>query len=191
MEYFAHETAVIDDGCQIGAGTKIWHFSHLMPGCQLGKNCNIGQNVVISPQVVLGHNVKVQNNVSIYTGVTCEDDVFLGPSMVFTNVINPRSAVNRRDNYLQTRVGKGASIGANATIVCGHNIGAYAFIGAGAVVTKPVPDFALVVGNPARQIGWMSEFGHRLQFDTDGRATCPESGQKYQLSNAIVTRIHE
>ncbi len=191
MEYFAHETAVIDDGCQIGAGTKIWHFSHLMPGCQLGKNCNIGQNVVISPQVVLGHNVKVQNNVSIYTGVTCEDDVFLGPSMVFTNVINPRSAVNRRDNYLRTHVGQGASIGANATIVCGHNIGAYAFIGAGAVVTKPVPDFALVVGNPARQIGWMSEFGHRLQFDTDGRATCPESGQKYQLSNAIVTRIHE
>ncbi len=191
MEYFAHETAVIDAGCQIGAGTKIWHFSHLMPGCQLGKNCNIGQNVVISPQVVLGHNVKVQNNVSIYTGVTCEDDVFLGPSMVFTNVINPRSAVNRRDNYLRTHVGQGASIGANATIVCGHNIGAYAFIGAGAVVTKPVPDFALVVGNPARQIGWMSEFGHRLQFDTDGRATCPESGQKYQLSNAIVTRIHE
>jgi UDP-2-acetamido-3-amino-2,3-dideoxy-glucuronate N-acetyltransferase len=162
-----------------------------MPGCQLGKNCNIGQNVVISPQVVLGHNVKVQNNVSIYTGVTCEDDVFLGPSMVFTNVINPRSAVNRRDNYLRTHVGQGASIGANATIVCGHDIGAYAFIGAGAVVTKPVPDFALVVGNPARQIGWMSEFGHRLQFDTDGRATCPESGQKYQLSNAIVTRIHE
>lgn len=191
MEYFAHETAVIDDGCQIGEGTKIWHFSHLMPGCTLGNNCNIGQNVVISPQVVLGNNVKVQNNVSIYTGVTCADDVFLGPSMVFTNVINPRSAVIRRDNYLQTRVGKGASIGANATIVCGHDIGAYAFIGAGAVVTKPVPDFALVVGNPARQIGWMSEFGHRLQFDTDGRATCPESGQKYQLSNAIVTRIHE
>jgi UDP-2-acetamido-3-amino-2,3-dideoxy-glucuronate N-acetyltransferase len=191
MEYFAHETAVIDAGCQIGAGTKIWHFSHLMPGCTLGNNCNIGQNVVISPQVVLGNNVKVQNNVSIYTGVTCADDVFLGPSMVFTNVINPRSAVIRRDNYLQTRVGKGASIGANATIVCGHDIGAYAFIGAGAVVTKPVPDFALVVGNPARQIGWMSEFGHRLQFDTEGRATCPESGQKYQLSNAIVTRIHE
>jgi UDP-2-acetamido-3-amino-2,3-dideoxy-glucuronate N-acetyltransferase len=191
MEYFAHETAVIDDGCQIGEGSKIWHFSHLMPGCTLGKNCNIGQNVVISPQVVLGNNVKVQNNVSIYTGVTCADDVFLGPSMVFTNVINPRSAVIRRDNYLQTRVGKGASIGANATIVCGHNIGAYAFIGAGAVVTKPVLDFALVVGNPARQIGWMSEFGQRLQFDTDGRATCPESGQKYQLSNAIVTRIHE
>jgi UDP-2-acetamido-3-amino-2,3-dideoxy-glucuronate N-acetyltransferase len=191
MEYFAHETAVIDAGCQIGEGTKIWHFSHLMPGCTLGNNCNIGQNVVISPQVVLGNNVKVQNNVSIYTGVTCADDVFLGPSMVFTNVINPRSAVIRRDNYLQTRVGKGASIGANATIVCGHDIGAYAFIGAGAVVTKPVPDFALVVGNPARQIGWMSEFGHRLQFDTEGRATCPESGQKYQLSNAIVTRIHE
>ena len=191
MEYFAHETAVIDAGCQIGAGTKIWHFSHLMPGCTLGNNCNIGQNVVISPQVVLGNNVKVQNNVSIYTGVTCADDVFLGPSMVFTNVMNPRSAVNRRDNYLETRVGKGASIGANATIVCGHDIGAYAFIGAGAVVTKHVPDFALVVGNPARQIGWMSEFGHRLQFDTDGRATCPESGQKYQLNNAIVTRIHE
>lgn len=191
MEYFAHDTAVIDDGCQIGAGTKIWHFSHLMPGCTLGNNCNIGQNVVISPQVVLGNNVKVQNNVSIYTGVTCEDDVFLGPSMVFTNVINPRSAVNRRENYLQTRVGKGASIGANATIVCGHDIGAYAFIGAGAVVTKPVPDFALVVGNPARQMGWMSEFGHRLQFDTDGRATCPESGQKYQLTNGLVNRIDE
>ena len=191
MHYFAHETAVIDQGCLIGEGTKIWHFSHLMPGCTLGKACNIGQNVVISPQVVLGNNVKVQNNVSIYTGVECADDVFLGPSMVFTNVINPRSAVNRRDSYLRTHVGQGASIGANATIVCGHDIGAYAFIGAGAVVTKPVLDFALVVGNPARQIGWMSEFGHRLQFDTDGRATCPESGQKYQLSNAIVTRIHE
>jgi len=191
MEYFAHDTAVIDDGCQIGAGTKIWHFSHLMPGCTLGNNCNIGQNVVISPQVVLGNNVKVQNNVSIYTGVTCEDDVFLGPSMVFTNVINPRSAVNRRDNYLETRVGKGASIGANATIVCGHDIGAYAFIGAGAVVTKPVPNFALVVGNPARQIGWMSEYGHRLQFDAEGRATCPESGQYYQLSNSNVKRIDE
>jgi UDP-2-acetamido-3-amino-2,3-dideoxy-glucuronate N-acetyltransferase len=191
MEYFAHDTAVIDDGCQIGAGTKIWHFSHLMPGCTLGNNCNIGQNVVISPQVVLGNNVKVQNNVSIYTGVTCEDDVFLGPSMVFTNVINPRSAVNRRDNYLETRVGKGASIGANATIVCGHDIGAYAFIGAGAVVTKPVPNFALVVGNPARQIGWMSEYGHRLQFDAEGRATCPESGQYYQLSHSNVKRIDE
>jgi UDP-2-acetamido-3-amino-2,3-dideoxy-glucuronate N-acetyltransferase len=191
MKYFAHETAVIDAGCQIGEGTKIWHFSHIMPACQIGERCNIGQNVVISPEVVLGNNVKVQNNVSIYTGVICEDDVFLGPSMVFTNVMNPRSAVNRRDSYLQTRVGKGASIGANATIVCGHDIGAYAFIGAGAVVTKPVLDFALVVGNPARQIGWMSEFGHRLQFDTDGRATCPESGEQYELNNGNVNKIHE
>jgi UDP-2-acetamido-3-amino-2,3-dideoxy-glucuronate N-acetyltransferase len=191
MSYFAHETAVIDAGCQIGEGSKIWHFSHLMPGCILGKACNIGQNVVISPDVVLGNNVKVQNNVSIYTGVICDDDVFLGPSMVFTNVINPRSAVNRRDNYLRTHVGKGASIGANATIVCGHDIGAFAFIGAGAVVTKHVPAYALVVGNPARQLGWMSEYGHRLQFDTDGRATCPESGQHYQLSNGLVNRIDE
>jgi UDP-2-acetamido-3-amino-2,3-dideoxy-glucuronate N-acetyltransferase len=191
MDYFAHETAVIDAGCQIGDGTKIWHFSHLMPGCTLGKNCNIGQNVVISPDVVLGNNVKVQNNVSIYTGVICDDDVFLGPSMVFTNVINPRSAVNRRNDYLRTHVGKGASIGANATIVCGHDIGAFAFIGAGAVVTKHVPAYALVVGNPARQMGWMSEYGHRLQFDTDGRATCPESSQQYQLANGTVTRIHE
>ncbi len=191
MSYFAHETAVIDAGCQIGEGSKIWHFSHLMPGCILGKACNIGQNVVISPEVVLGNNVKVQNNVSIYTGVICEDDVFLGPSMVFTNVMNPRSAVNRRDSYLRTHVGRGASIGANATIVCGHDIGAFAFIGAGAVVTKHVPAYALVVGNPARQIGWMSEFGHRLQFDTDGRATCPESGQQYQLSNGLVNRIDE
>ena len=191
MSYFAHETAVIDAGCQIGEGSKIWHFSHLMPGCILGKACNIGQNVVISPDVVLGNNVKVQNNVSIYTGVICDDDVFLGPSMVFTNVINPRSAVNRRDNYLRTHVGKGASIGANATIVCGHDIGAFAFIGAGAVVTKHVPAYALVVGNPARQMGWMSEYGHRLQFDTDGRATCPESGQHYQLSNGLVNRINE
>lgn len=191
MSYFAHETAVIDAGCQIGVGSKIWHFSHLMPGCTLGKGCNIGQNVVISPDVVLGNNVKVQNNVSIYTGVVCEDDVFLGPSMVFTNVMNPRSAVNRRDNYLRTHVGKGASIGANATIVCGHDIGAFAFIGAGAVVTKHVPAYALVVGNPARQMGWMSEYGHRLQFDTDGRATCPESGQHYQLSNGLVNRIDE
>jgi UDP-2-acetamido-3-amino-2,3-dideoxy-glucuronate N-acetyltransferase len=191
MSYFAHETAVIDAGCQIGEGSKIWHFSHLMPGCTLGKACNIGQNVVISPEVVLGNNVKVQNNVSIYTGVICEDDVFLGPSMVFTNVMNPRSAVNRRDSYLRTHVGKGASIGANATIVCGHDIGAFAFIGAGAVVTKHVPAYALVVGNPARQMGWMSEFGHRLQFDTDGRATCPESGQQYQLSNGLVNRIDE
>jgi UDP-2-acetamido-3-amino-2,3-dideoxy-glucuronate N-acetyltransferase len=191
MSYFAHETAVIDAGCQIGEGSKIWHFSHLMPGCTLGKACNIGQNVVISPEVVLGNNVKVQNNVSIYTGVICEDDVFLGPSMVFTNVMNPRSAVNRRDSYLRTHVGRGASIGANATIVCGHDIGAFAFIGAGAVVTKHVPAYALVVGNPARQMGWMSEYGHRLSFDADGRATCPESGQQYQLSNGLVNRIDE
>jgi UDP-2-acetamido-3-amino-2,3-dideoxy-glucuronate N-acetyltransferase len=191
MHYFAHPTAVIDDGCQIGAGTKIWHFSHLMPGCQLGENCNIGQNVVISPDVILGKNVKVQNNVSIYTGVSCADDVFLGPSCVFTNVLNPRSAVNRKDSYLLTHVGKGASIGANATIVCGHNIGAFAFIGAGAVVTKEIPAYALVVGNPARQMGWMSEYGHRLQFDTEGHAICPESGQQYQLNNGNVTRIHE
>jgi UDP-2-acetamido-3-amino-2,3-dideoxy-glucuronate N-acetyltransferase len=187
--YFAHPTAVIDAPCQIGDGTKIWHFSHLMPGCVLGENCNIGQNVVISPEVVLGKNVKVQNNVSIYTGVSCDDDVFLGPSCVFTNVLNPRSAVNRRDNYLQTHVGKGASIGANATIVCGHNIGAFAFIGAGAVVTKEIPAYALVVGNPARQIGWMSEFGQRLNFDTNGLATCPESGQQYQLKENRVERI--
>jgi UDP-2-acetamido-3-amino-2,3-dideoxy-glucuronate N-acetyltransferase len=181
MKYFAHETAVIDEGCQIGEGTKIWHFSHIMPNCTLGSSCNIGQNVVISPEVVLGNNVKVQNNVSIYTGVICEDDVFLGPSMVFTNVMNPRSAVNRRDSYLKTIVKQGASIGANATIVCGHDIGRYAFIGAGAVVTKHVPDYALVVGNPARQIGWMSEYGHRLNFDENGLAECPESGQKYRL----------
>ncbi|MEN9742685.1 MAG: hypothetical protein RLZZ65_490 [Bacteroidota bacterium] len=187
--YFAHPTAVIDAPCQIGDGTKIWHFSHLMPGCVLGENCNIGQNVVISPEVVLGKNVKVQNNVSIYTGVSCDDDVFLGPSCVFTNVINPRSAVNRRDSYLKTHVGKGASIGANATIVCGHNIGAFAFIGAGAVVTKEIPAYALVVGNPARQLGWMSEFGQRLNFDTNGLATCPESGQQYQLKENRVERI--
>jgi UDP-2-acetamido-3-amino-2,3-dideoxy-glucuronate N-acetyltransferase len=187
--YFAHPTAVIDAPCQIGDGTKIWHFSHLMPGCVLGENCNIGQNVVISPEVVLGKNVKVQNNVSIYTGVSCDDDVFLGPSCVFTNVLNPRSAVNRRDSYLKTHVGKGASIGANATIVCGHNIGAFAFIGAGAVVTKEIPAFALVVGNPARQLGWMSEFGQRLNFDTNGLATCPESGQQYQLKENRVERI--
>jgi UDP-2-acetamido-3-amino-2,3-dideoxy-glucuronate N-acetyltransferase len=191
MSYFSHETAVIDEGCQIGDGSKIWHFSHLMPGCMIGKGCNIGQNVVISPEVILGNNVKVQNNVSIYTGVICDDDVFLGPSMVFTNVINPRSAVNRRNSYLKTFVGKGASIGANATIVCGHDIGEYAFIGAGAVVTKHVPAYALVVGNPARQIGWMSEFGHRLQFDMNGLAKCPESGQNYLLTNGSVTKIHE
>ena len=189
MKYFAHETAVIDEGCQIGEGTKIWHFSHIMPNCILGGSCNIGQNVVISPEVVLGNNVKVQNNVSIYTGVICEDDVFLGPSMVFTNVMNPRSAVNRRDSYLKTIVKQGASIGANATIVCGHDIGRYAFIGAGAVVTKHVPDYALVVGNPARQIGWMSEYGHRLNFDENGLAECPESGDKYTLNGNIVERV--
>jgi UDP-2-acetamido-3-amino-2,3-dideoxy-glucuronate N-acetyltransferase len=188
-KYFVHESAIADEGCVIGAGTKIWHFSHIMPGCQIGERCNIGQNVVISPNVVLGNNVKVQNNVSIYTGVTCEDDVFLGPSMVFTNVINPRSAINRRDQYARTHVGKGASIGANATIVCGHDIGAYAFIGAGAVVTKNVPAFALVVGNPARQLGWVGEYGHRLHFNAEGLATCPESGQVYQLADKIVTRI--
>ena len=181
MKYFAHETAVIDEGCQIGEGTKIWHFSHIMPNCTRGLSCNSGQNVVSSPEVIIGNNVKVQNNVSIYTGVICEDDVFLGPSMVFTNVMNPRSAVNRRDNYLKTIVKKGATIGANATIVCGHDIGRFAFIGAGAVVTKHVPDYALVVGNPARQIGWMSEYGHRLNFDENGLAECPESGQKYRL----------
>lgn len=188
-EYFAHETAVIDAGCKIGKGTKIWHFSHVMPGCEIGENCNIGQNVVVSPEVKLGKNVKVQNNVSIYTGVICEDDVFLGPSMVFTNVINPRSAVNRRGQYTKTVVKKGASIGANATIVCGHDIGKFAFIGAGAVVTKEVPDYALVVGNPARQIGWMSEYGHRLEFDENGIAVCPESGEKYKLENNKVTKI--
>ncbi|MDO5615013.1 MAG: acyltransferase [Cruoricaptor ignavus] len=187
--YFAHETAVIDEGCNIGNETKIWHFSHLMTGCVLGEKCNIGQNVVISPKVVLGKNVKVQNNVSIYQGVTCEDDVFLGPSMVFTNVINPRSAVNRKSEYLKTHVGKGASIGANATIVCGYNIGNYAFIGAGAVVTKEVPAYALVVGNPAKQIGWMSEFGSRLNFDEAGIGICAESGDKYLLENNKVTKI--
>jgi UDP-2-acetamido-3-amino-2,3-dideoxy-glucuronate N-acetyltransferase len=188
-KYFVHESAIVDEGCVIGSGTKIWHFSHVMPGCQIGERCNIGQNVVVSPDVVLGNNVKVQNNVSIYTGVTCDDDVFLGPSMVFTNVINPRSAINRRDQYARTHVGKGASIGANATIVCGHDIGAYAFIGAGAVVTKNVPDFALVVGNPARQLGWVGEYGHRLHFNAEGVATCPESGQVYQLADNAVTRI--
>ena len=177
MNYQAHETAVIDKGASIGAGTKIWHFSHIMPGAELGERCNIGQNVVVSPGVVLGSNVKVQNNVSIYEGVTCDDDVFLGPSCVFTNVTNPRSAVNRRGQYARTHVGRGASIGANATIVCGHDIGAYAFIGAGAVVTKNVPAYALVVGNPARQMVWMSAYGHRLKFDQNGRATCPESGE--------------
>jgi len=189
MNYFAHETTVIDEGCQIGDGTKIWHFSHIMPDCVIGKNCNIGQNVVISPQVVLGNNVKIQNNVSVYTGVICEDDVFLGPSMVFTNVTNPRSAVNRKEQYEKTQVGKGATIGANATIVCGNDIGAFAFIGAGAVVTKTVPPYALVVGNPARQIGWMSEYGHRLDFDGKGFANCPESGEKYQLKGGRVEKL--
>lgn len=187
--YFAHETAVIDEGCQIGEGTKIWHFSHIMPKCILGQNCNIGQNVVISPEVVLGNNVKVQNNVSIYTGVTCDDDVFLGPSMVFTNVINPRSAVNRRGQYSKTHVGRGATIGANATIVCGHDIGEFAFIGAGAVVTKTVSAYALLVGNPAKQIGWMSEYGHRLEFDEKGEAVCEESQEKYKLAEGVVTKI--
>ncbi|MEP7145276.1 MAG: acyltransferase [Ferruginibacter sp.] len=185
-DFFAHETAVIDNGCKIGKGTKVWHFCHLMPGCVLGEGCNIGQNVVISTGVVLGKNVKVQNNVSIYTGVTCDDDVFLGPSMVFTNVINPRSAVIRKDQYLKTHVGKGATIGANATIVCGHNIGKYAFIGAGAVVTKEIPDYALVIGNPAKQIGWMSEFGNRLFFDEHGIAVCPESLMIYKIINGQV-----
>jgi UDP-2-acetamido-3-amino-2,3-dideoxy-glucuronate N-acetyltransferase len=187
--YIAHETAVIDEGCEIGAGTKIWHFSHIMPHCKIGEGCNIGQNVVVSPQVVLGKNVKVQNNVSIYTGVICEDDVFLGPSMVFTNVINPRSAVNRKNEYAKTVVKKGASIGANATIVCGHDIGTYAFIGAGAVVTKNVPDYALVMGNPAKQAGWMSEYGHKLKFDSQGYAECPESKEKYQLKNGSVIKL--
>lgn len=189
--YFAHETAVIDEGCDIGKGTKIWHFTHIMSGCKIGENCNFGQNVVVSPGVVLGRNVKVQNNVSIYTGVICEDDVFLGPSMVFTNVINPRSAVNRKAEYAKTLVGRGASIGANATIVCGNDIGEFAFIGAGAVVTKEVPAYALVVGNPARHVGWMSEYGHRLKFDENGWASCPESGEKYQLANGIVRKISE
>jgi len=187
--YFAHETAFIDNGCTIGEGTKIWHFSHIMPNCVLGQNCNIGQNVVISPEVVLGNNVKVQNNVSIYTGVTCDDDVFLGPSMVFTNVINPRSAVNRRGEYLKTHVGKGASIGANATIVCGHDIGEYAFIGAGAVVTKNIPAYSLWVGNPAKQLGWVSEYGHRLKFDREGIAFCPETKEKYSLENNNVKKV--
>lgn len=188
QKYFAHSSAVIDPGCEIGDGTKIWHFTHIMPNCMIGENCNIGQNVVVSPEVVLGKNVKVQNNVSIYTGVTCDDDVFLGPSMVFTNVINPRSAVNRKSEYAKTHVGKGATIGANATIVCGHDIGKYAFIGAGAVVTKTVPDYALVIGNPARQTGWMSEYGHKLNFNAEGKAVCPESGEKYILRDGMVSK---
>jgi UDP-2-acetamido-3-amino-2,3-dideoxy-glucuronate N-acetyltransferase len=188
-KYFVHPTAVIDEGCDIGAGTKIWHFSHIMPNCKIGENCNLGQNVVVSPEVVLGKNVKVQNNVSIYTGVVCEDDVFLGPSMVFTNVINPRSAVNRKNQYAKTLVKQGATIGANATVVCGHDIGRYAFIGAGAVVTKNVPDYALIIGNPARQTGWMSEYGQKLVFDDSGLAVCPESGERYKLANAQVEKL--
>ena len=188
-EYFAHETAVIDEGCLIGQGTKIWHFSHVMPGAEIGENCNIGQNVVISPGVKLGRQCKVQNNVSIYEGVTCDEDVFLGPSMVFTNVTNPRSAVNRRGEYSRTHVGRGASIGANATIVCGHDIGEFAFIGAGAVVTKTVPAYALVLGNPARQMGWMSEYGEKLEFDAEVLATCPGSGEKYRLEEGKVRKI--
>lgn len=188
INYFSHETAIIDDGCKIGRDTKIWHFSHLMTNCELGERCNIGQNVVVSPNVILGNNVKVQNNVSIYEGVICEDDVFLGPSMVFTNVINPRSAINRRSEYLSTIVKKGSSIGANATIVCGNNIGKYAFVGAGAVVTKEVLDYSLVVGNPSRQIGWVSEYGHRLNFDTNNKAICKESLQEYKLIHGIVKR---
>jgi UDP-2-acetamido-3-amino-2,3-dideoxy-glucuronate N-acetyltransferase len=188
MEYFAHETSVIDEGCRIGNGTKIWHFSHIMQGAVIGKHCNIGQNVVISPQVVLGDNVKVQNNVSVYTGVTCENDVFLGPSVVFTNVINPRSAIDRKSQYLPTQVRQGASIGANATIVCGVEIGTYAMIGAGAVVVKDVKPYALMVGNPARQTGWVSEYGHKLQFDESGDALCPESGERYRLQDNYVTK---
>jgi UDP-2-acetamido-3-amino-2,3-dideoxy-glucuronate N-acetyltransferase len=189
MAYFSHSSAIIDNDCQIGEGTKIWHFSHIMSGCVIGNNCNIGQNVVVSPKVTLGNNVRVQNNVSIYEGVTCEDDVFLGPSMVFTNVFNPRSAVSRKHEYMQTLVKKGASIGANATIVCGNEIGEYAFIGAGAVVTKPVKAYALVIGNPARQTGWMSEYGHKLNFDQAGEAVCKESGEKYKLESGIVTKL--
>ncbi|MEI6488573.1 MAG: acyltransferase [Bacteroidota bacterium] len=188
-KYYSHETAIIDSDCKIGKGTKIWHFSHIMSNCVLGENCNIGQNVVVSPEVILGRNVKVQNNVSIYTGVTCDDDVFLGPSMVFTNVINPRSAINRKNEYAKTHVGKGASIGANATIVCGHDIGEYAFIGAGAVVTKNVQAYSLWVGNPAKQIGWISEYGHRLNFDKEGSAICKESKETYKLKKGVVSKL--
>jgi UDP-2-acetamido-3-amino-2,3-dideoxy-glucuronate N-acetyltransferase len=188
-EYFAHESAVNDEGCTIGKGTRIWHFSHIMTGCEIGENCNIGQNVVVSPQVKLGKNVKVQNNVSIYTGVICEDDVFLGPSMVFTNIINPRSAVIRKDQYVSTIVEKGATIGANSTIICGNRIGRFSFIGAGAVVTRDVKPYALVVGNPAKQTGWMSEYGHKMEFDRKGMATCPESGESYKLENGTVSKI--
>ena len=188
-EYFAHETAVIDEGCRIGKGCRIWHFSHIMSGAILGENCNLGQNVLVSSDVVLGKNVKVQNNVSIYTGVICEDDVFLGPSMVFTNIVNPRSAIVRRNKYVKTLVQKGATLGANATIICGNTLGSYCFIGAGAVVTRDVPSYALVIGTPGKQVGWMSEFGHRLHFDKNNRAVCPESGEKYELINERVTRL--
>lgn len=188
-DFFAHETAVIDNGCKIDSDTKIWHFSHIMSNCTIGKRCNIGQNCVISPDVILGNNVKIQNNVSVYTGVICEDDVFLGPSMVFTNVMNPRSAVNRRGQYDKTTVKKGASIGANSTIVCGNDIGEYAFIGAGAVVTKEVPNYALVVGNPAKQIGWMSEYGSRLKFNDSDEAICAESGEKYIIKKGEVSKL--
>ena len=188
-DFFAHETAVIDQGVEIGTGTKIWHFCHIMTGSVIGENCNLGQNVVVSPEVTLGKNVKVQNNVSIYTGVICEDNVFLGPSMVFTNVINPRSAIKRRDEYMKTRVGKGATIGANATIVCGNDIGSFAFIGAGAVITKEVPPYALIVGNPGKQVGWMSEYGHRLEFSDSGRASCSESQEEYILEDNRVKKI--
>lgn len=189
--YFAHETAIIDNGCQIGEGTKIWHFTHIMPNCLIGQNCSIGQNVVVSPEVKIGNGVKIQNNVSVYTGVICEDDVFLGPSAVFTNVINPRSAIARRNEFKPTLVQKGATIGANSTIVCGITIGRYAFVGAGAVVTKNIPDYALVVGNPARQSGWMSEYGHKLKFNAEGIAICPESNEKYQLLNGSVSKIND
>ena len=187
-KYYSHETSIIDSGALIGEGTKIWHFSHIMENCTIGKSCNLGQNVVVSPKVILGNNVKVQNNVSIYSGVNCEDDVFLGPSMVFTNILNPRSAVVRRDQYLETLVKKGASIGANATIICGNTIGSYSLIGAGSVITKDVPDYALIIGNPGKQVGWVSEYGHRLHFK-DFIAICPESKQKYQFKNEVVNRI--
>ena len=190
-DYFVHESSYIDDDVKIGKGTKIWHFSHIQSGSEIGENCSFGQNVNVSNHVKIGNGVKVQNNVSVYTGVTCDDDVFLGPSCVFTNVTNPRSAVNRKSQYAKTHVGKGATIGANATIVCGHDIGAYAFIGAGAVVTKTVPAYALLVGNPAKQIGWMSEYGHRLHFDEKGIAECPESKQHYHLQNGLVQKIEE
>ena len=189
--FFVHETAIIDAPCDIGLGTKIWHFSHIMPNCRVGENCIIGQNVMVAPEVVLGNNVKVQNNVSIYTGITCEDDVFLGPSVVFTNIINPRSAINRRSKYVKTRISQGASVGANATIVCGNNIGAFAFVGAGAVVIKEVLPYALVVGNPAKQIGWVSEYGHRLEFNSNRIGICKESKQKYNLQNNKVVKINE